>query len=120
MDKQVPQNHDSNFLCQPNLQPATNDCRNACSLLPPGARLPKIRSLQSCADQYAIRRRENAAAPLSSARLPTPSVLSVRRGKSHLVIMMRPESGLIEDCLRCASATDFPVLPPVRCLCVSC
>ena len=39
----------------------------------PYVRRPKIRSLQSCADQSATRRRESAPAPPSSAHLPTPA-----------------------------------------------
>ena len=47
--------------------------QNACSSPPPDARRPKSRSRQSCADQYAIPRRESAPAPPFAAHLPAPA-----------------------------------------------
>src|SRR6266568_590980 len=65
----------ANLLCRLHPQPDTNASQNACSSLPTNVRLPKTRALQSCADRYATPPRESAAAPSSSAHLPTPSVI---------------------------------------------
>src|SRR5437762_9412654 len=73
-DNKLSQNPGGSFLCQPHPQPDTNVCQNACLLRPPCVPLPKTRSLQSYAGQYATRRHENAPIPASSAHLPTPVV----------------------------------------------
>src|SRR5258707_15281387 len=79
-EKEPPQNPGGSFRCRPHRPPDTNAARNACSPLPPHARLPKTQALRSCVDRYATPRRESAPTPPSAAHLPTPSVLLDRRG----------------------------------------